>query len=291
MLSETIKVIRRQTDIEPTTAIILGSGLGGVADAIDADAVLPYSELPGFSTSHAAGHRGQLIIGHLAGQPVVAMAGRFHFYEGYSIEQIQYPVAVMAALSARTLIVSNAAGGVRPGLRVGDLVILDSMMSWWTGFGLPRPKLRDGNDYGNQASPNRPPIGSGYRGELFDKNLARTAAAFGRQNGFTLKSGCYLAMTGPTYETRSEYRMMRRMGVDVVGMSTVGEVHMARNCGMDVLGLSMVSNVATPDQVQSVGHDEVIAAGLDGSVKMEAIVRCLMAPRADARENPAVIVR
>ncbi|MGI9474366.1 MAG: purine-nucleoside phosphorylase [Rubripirellula sp.] len=267
-------VIRSRTDRVPMVAMILGSGLGGLADQIEHPTCIPFSEIPGFGTSTASGHRGQLIIGELEATTIVAMAGRFHRYEGWSNDQVAFPVRVMASLGAGTLIVSNAAGGVSPKLAVGDLVVIRDHINWMGGHGSragesgasESPSLEQGHfEFGPQRSEN-----------VYDDELAESSRRVGMEKGFNVHWGTYLATLGPNYESRSEYRMMRRMGADVVGMSTIPEVLAANLVNMRVLGLSMVSNVANPDQPVKADHAEVLEAGRSAAVKLEQIVRAVI---------------
>lgn len=249
---------------QPIAGIILGSGLGGLADQITSPLKIDYESIPGFVQSTAGGHRGQLIFGLLQSAPVVAMAGRFHRYEGWTNDQAAFPVRVMHALGATSLIVSNAAGGVSPKLAVGDIVILKDHLNWMGG-----------NFYFDQKRSNEMPdhFGGVNRGKFYDEQLADVAQLSAMKAGFSANFGTYLATLGPTYETRSEYRIMRQLGADVVGMSTVPEATVARYLGMRALGLSMVSNVADPDRPIAANHEEVIRAGQAAGAKMETIVR------------------
>ena len=273
LLSEATAKVESVSLGSPRIAIILGSGLGDLAQRLDAPVAIPYHQIPGFVDVSAGGHRGELILGQLEGVPVVAMSGRFHRYEGWSIDQIVFPVRLMHALGARTLIVSNAAGGVNPTLRVGDIVLIRDHINW---LGNPEKTV--------VQSPPRvatwPPASvaeSIRRGaETYDRQLTELAERTALEHGFDAYDGTYLATLGPNYETRSEYRMMRRMGVDVVGMSTVPEVLTAGALRMRTLGLSMVSNVANPDRPVQADHDEVLAAGRAAAAKLEAIVRAVV---------------
>lgn len=257
-LRESVAIVRSQSMGRPEAAIILGSGLGEVAQEITSPIVIDYSSLPGFAKSTAAGHRGQLICGRLDGVDVVAMAGRFHRYEGYSDATVTFPVRLLAALGAERLIVSNAAGGLCPTLAVGDIVV-----------------IRDHIDMPRRSSF---PIGAADRAvagqakELYDPKLMRAALQAARKADFHAQPGVYLSTTGPCYETRAEYRMMRIFGADVVGMSTVPEVSLAHRLGMRVLGLSIVSNVAQPDCPQPASHDEVLTAGRAAAHKVRAML-------------------
>lgn len=262
LITAVVRAVAAVCPTSPRAAIILGSGLGGLADHIEADATIPYHELPGFGSSTAIGHRGQLILGRLESVEVVAMAGRFHRYEGWSTEQIAIPVLAMRALGARTLIVSNAAGGVNPKLRVGDMVVIRDHINW-LGH---RVGLSQETSSAAMESIHR-------RDDLYDGELSRLAMQIAIEGRFTAYYGTYLATLGPNYETRSEYRMMRRIGADVAGMSTVPEILTAADVQMRCLGLSMVSNVANPDRAATADHDEVLEAGRTAATKLEAIVR------------------
>ncbi len=264
-LKSAVALVESRINVRPKAALILGSGLGQLADKIENAVSIPFAEIPGFSKSTAGGHRGELVTGIFAGQPVVAMAGRLHRYEGHSNDDVAFPVRVMRQLGADVLVASNAAGGVNPKLCVGDIVIIQDSLDWMRG---PYPFLRA----------NRPDCDvPSRRGETYDESLAEAALQCSFKEGFAAYFGTYLATLGPTYETRAEYRMMRKLGVDVVGMSTVPEVLAARELGMRVLALSMVSNVARPDEFVVANHEEVLTAGRAAAVKMEAIVRDVFA--------------
>ena len=280
LVDRCVAAIRRRCDVVPQWAVILGSGLGGVASAIDSKATIPYAELPGFARSSAAGHRGELILGTLEGTAIIAMSGRFHFYEGYRVDQIVFPVEVMATLGAKCLMVSNAAGGVRPDMQVGDLYRLSDVICFWNGYGrhaAPGSQTTAGSPNVRTAVVS---VGGGCRGGVFDLDLQRRAVDVARLAGFDLPPGVYAAMTGPSYETRAEYRFLRTMGIDLAGMSTAAEVLAAARMGQRVIGISMVSNVADPDRPQATNHDEVVQAGVEASAKMETLLRGLLNPTA-----------
>jgi purine-nucleoside phosphorylase len=275
LLGEATARVASLCPVSPRVAIILGSGLGGLAQRLDASAVIPYQQIPGFVNASAGGHRGELILGRLEGVSVVAMSGRFHRYEGWSIDQIVFPVRLMHTLGARTLVVSNAAGGLNPAFRVGDIVVIRDHINW---LGNPdsiwaEPPTRFA-DWPPAAVAVAESIRRGC--ETYDFQLAELAKRIARERGFDAYDGTYLATLGPNYETRSEYRMMRRMGVDIVGMSTVPEVLTAGALRMRTLGLSMVSNVANPDRPVQADHNEVLAAGRTAATKLEAIVRAVV---------------
>ncbi|MCS7471148.1 purine-nucleoside phosphorylase [Stieleria sp. ICT_E10.1] len=264
------------------TTIVLGSGLGSLADKIESPVIVPFADIPGFAHSTASGHRGQLVFGTLGGDPVIAMAGRLHRYEGWSDDQVTFPIRVMHTMGAKCLIASNAAGGVNPKLAVGDIVVLCDQINWLHArrqFASPKQTAQSENVQGETgAAPDGLPIGfpAGRRGQIFDPQLASLALAAAREGGFVAVPGTYLATLGPTYETRAEYRMMRRIGADVVGMSTAGEVLTAANHGMSVLALSIVSNVADPDRAKVADHAEVLEAGDAAAAKLEGIVRRIL---------------
>ena len=277
-LDAAVECVRSRFENSPKVAIILGSGLGGLADQIESPVCIPFSEIPGFGASTASGHRGELILGELEGETVVAMAGRFHRYEGWSNVQVAFPVRVMSRLGARTLLVSNAAGGVSPKLKVGDLVVIRDHINLMgrPGVDFCENKTRS-SSYG---------WGGPVRcGEVYDPELAEQCRKVGLQNGFNVHQGTYLATLGPNYETRSEYRMMRRLGADVVGMSTVPEVIAAAREPLKVLGISMVSNVANPDEPVVADHAEVLEAGQVAAVKLELIVRSLIRNSGDSADG------
>lgn len=267
LLQAAVELIRSRSDIVPKWAIILGSGLGGLAEKIESPIDIGYGEIPGFAKSTVGGHGGKMILGTLAGEPVVAMAGRFHRYEGWGNDQVAFPVTVMNAVGAGRLIVSNAAGGVSPKLSVGDIVIIRDHINMMGGLSRPAPSAR---------SPSTWSYSPLHHGGVYDADMSAIARDTAVKHGFTAVDGTYLATLGPTYETRSEYRMFRRLGADVAGMSTVPEVLAATWAGMKVLGLSMVTNVANPDQPIKADHAEVLQAGAAAAVKMEVIVRAVL---------------
>ena len=262
MLSAAVEMLRSRLSERPAAGIILGSGLGGVVEAIELPTVVPFRDVPGFAISTAHGHRGQLVAGRLDGQPVIAMAGRFHRYEGYSPDAVRFPVRVLAALGIDRVVITNAAGGLNPRFTVGDLVVIRDHLNWMSGVSTPHGD--DRHSFG--GVPRR-------RGQVYDSAMADAVIAASVQHGFSIQQGTYLATLGPTYETRSEYRMMRHVGADLVGMSTVPEVEAAVDSGLRVLALSMVSNVANPDQPEIADHGKVLQAGRAATAKMETLVR------------------
>jgi purine-nucleoside phosphorylase len=253
--------IRRQWNKRPAAAVILGTGLGGLARAIDRDVELACRAIPHFPPMTAPAHRGALVCGTLAGVPVAALEGRFHGYEGHRPDQIGFPVRVMAALGARLLIVTSAAGGMHPDYRAGDVVIVTDHVNLTFGNPLVGPHDLD------------PGLGYPDMSRAYDPQLIAAAAAIARKHDFVAHQGVYVGVLGPNYETRAEYRFFRRLGGDVVGMSTVHEVIVAQQCGLKVLGLSVVTNECRPDALARADSREVehVAALCEG--KVGAILR------------------
>jgi purine-nucleoside phosphorylase len=259
-IDESTAYVRDHWNGQPRCGVILGSGLGSVGEAIALDAAIDYGDLPHFLKSTAVGHRGRLLCGKLGGVPVVAMQGRFHCYEGYSAEQATFPVRVMIALGIELLIVSNAAGGLNPNFACGDIMVIDDHINL-----LNRNPLIGVND--DQLGPRFPDMAAPY-----DRRLSDLSLAIARQEDFVCHRGVYVAMLGPTYETRAEIRMLRYIGGDAAGMSTVPEAIVAVHAGVRVLGLSTITNICSPDkQVTTSGHD-VVATAETARGKLQAIV-------------------
>ncbi len=240
-------VVRGQSALVPEIGIILGTGLGGLAREIVVEAEVPYAEIPGFPLSTVETHAGRLLLGRLGGRPVVAMQGRFHRYEGYDLQQVTFPVRVLHALGARTLIVSNACGGMNPLWGPGDLVLLSDHINLLGDNPLVGP-----ND--ERLGPRFPDMSAPYDPEL--RALARTTAL---ELGILLREGVYVAVAGPNLETRAEYRMLRAMGADVVGMSTVPEVIVAGHQGMRTIGISIITDQCLPDALEPAEIGRIIA--------------------------------
>ena len=239
-------------------AIILGTGLGDLADHIATDFVLPYAELESFPVSTAVGHKGQFVGGHLAGVPVIAMRGRCHLYEGYSHDQVTHPVRVMRELGATTLIVSNASGGINPQFQSGDLMAIDGHVNLMGRHGLARTRVSQ-------------PIEGRTNDSPYDSNLIDCALSVARRENIVCHRGVYVAVSGPNYETRAEYRFFRTIG-DTVGMSTVPEVLTAAACGMSVLAISTITNVAKPDAPQEVDANDVVNIATHAEPRLRRIV-------------------
>lgn len=259
-IAESVENIRRRWCGCPQVGIILGSGLGAVGDAIELDNAFDYHDLPHFLRSTAVGHRGRLLCGKLAGVPVVAMQGRFHAYEGYSAAAATFPVRVMNALGIKLLIVSNAAGGLNPSFAAGDIMVIDDHINF-----LNRNPLVGIND--DRLGPRFPDMSSPY-----DRRWSDRAVEIARRMDFACHRGVYVAMLGPTYETRAEIRMLRQIGGDAVGMSTVPECIVAAHVGLPVLGLSTITNVCSPDIPHTTSGDEVVATANTAKDKLLSIV-------------------
>ncbi len=249
-----VSAIRAHWSCEATTAVILGTGLGELADELSSAATLSYADIPGFARSTALAHRGRLVCGELAGRPVVMLQGRCHGYEGHSLDTLTFPVRVLAALGIQTLILTNAAGGLNPNYSVGDVMVIDDhidlMNLWGRHLACRKTSLL----------------------KVYDPVLANRAAAAARREDFVLHRGVYVAVSGPSYETRAEYRAFRRIGGDCVGMSTVPEVLAATECGLRILGLSTVTNVACPDKPQTVSAEEVVEVAAIAQPRVRAII-------------------
>ena len=254
-------IVRARAALMPVVGIILGTGLGGLAEEIAVEAEVPYETIPRFPLSTVESHAGRLLLGRLGGKPVVAMQGRFHRYEGYSLAQVTFPVRVLHALGASTLIVSNACGGMHPLWDAGDLVLLADHINLLGDNPLVGP-----ND--ERLGPRFPDMSAPYSPEL--RAVARGAA---RELGITLREGTYVAVAGPNLETRAEYRMLRAIGADVVGMSTVPEVIVANHEGMRVLGISIITDQCLPDALEPADIGRIIETARRAEPSLTRLVR------------------
>jgi purine-nucleoside phosphorylase len=267
-IAEAAEFIREKWPTKPHAGIILGTGLGNLASAIEGPVAIPYAEIPHFPRSTAIGHKGQLVCGTLAGLPVVAMQGRFHFYEGYPAWQITLPVRVMKALGAGLLVVSNASGGLNPQYRSGDVMIMEDHINLiWAN-----PLIGVNDDL---LGPRFPDMSRPYDRELIDRALG-----IARRENFVAHCGTYVAVAGPNYETRAELRFVRKIGGDLVGMSTVPEVLVAVHAGLRVLAISTVTNECRPDTPTATSGEEVVAIGASAEHKVRAIVMGVLAEEA-----------
>ncbi|HYO24076.1 MAG TPA: purine-nucleoside phosphorylase [Lacipirellulaceae bacterium] len=255
-----VAAIREHWTDKPRAGIILGTGLGNVAEEIESPVAIEYESIPHFPRSTAASHRGRLVCGRLAGVPVVAMEGRFHQYEGYPLKQITLPVRVMKALGATTLIVSQAVGGLNPAYRAGDVMIIDDHINLMGDN--PLVGIND-----DELGVRFPDMSAPYTPELIDVGLA-----VARREDFVAHRGVTVAVTGPNLETRAEYRFLRQIGADVVGMSTVPEVIVAVHGRMRVFGLSVITDMCLPDALHEANVEEIIAVANSAQPKLRALV-------------------
>jgi purine-nucleoside phosphorylase len=264
-LNETVSFLKQQFAETPSVGIVLGSGLGNFAEQIEVEKEVPYGDIPNFPVSTVQGHKGKLVFGKLAGKTVVAMAGRFHFYEGYSAQDVVFPVRVMKLLGVQTLLLSNAAGGVNTSFKVGDIMIITDHISQFT----PNPLIgKNVEEWG----PRFPDMSEPYKKSLINK--AKEIAA---TNNINVKEGVYLAVTGPTFETRAEYRMIHALGGDAVGMSTVQECIVANHMGIAVFAMSIITDIGIRDEENVITHEEVLEAAKEAEPKFSLIFRELVA--------------
>ncbi len=246
-ISEASAAIRARSDFNPEIAVILGTGLGGLASRIRAEATIPYGDIPHFPQSNVKTHAGELVLGHLGDKRIVALSGRFHFYEGHTLQQVTFPVRVAKALGVHTLVVSNACGGMNPQFQAGDIMVITDHINFMGDNPLIGP-----ND--DSLGPRFPDMSEPYTRSLIE--LAETIAL---EKGIKLRRGVYLGCPGPMLETRAEYRMMRLLGADVVGMSTVPEVIVAVHAGLQVLGFSVITDECFPDALAPAEIEKIIA--------------------------------
>ena len=259
-IQETAEFLRGKMTTSPETAIILGTGLGSLVNEITDKYEIEYKDIPNFPLSTVEGHSGKLIFGKLGNKEIMAMQGRFHFYEGYSMKEVTFPVRVMRELGIKTLFVSNAAGGMNPDFLIGDLMIINDHINFF-----PEHPLRGKNiPYGDRF----PDMSAAY-----DKQLIAMAKEVAAEKGIRVVEGVYLGTQGPTFETPAEYRMFHRMGGDAVGMSTVPEVIVARHCGIRVFGISVITDLGIEGIVVECSHEEVQKAADEAQPKMTTIFR------------------
>ena len=260
-IDRAVSVVRERVSLAPQVAIILGSGLGALAGEVRADAVIPYAEIPGFPRSTVEGHAGNLLVGRLEGRAVAVMQGRAHFYEGYSLADVVFPVRVIRALGARVLLVSNAAGGINRLWSSGDLMIIADHINFMGSNPL--------------MGPNDPDLGPRFpdMSQAYDPDLIALAERAALAEGIAIRKGVYAGVHGPSYETPAELRMLRGWGADAVGMSTVPEVIAARHMGMRVLGITAITDMATGEQIKTVTHEDVMAVAREIEPKFIRVVK------------------
>lgn len=264
MINETLDYINEYTDnFEPEIGIVLGSGLGDLADSY-CDIAIPYGNIPHFAKSTVEGHKGQLVFADINGKKVVMMQGRNHFYEGHSMADVTYPIKVMKELGVKTLILTNAAGAVNKSFRPGDLMVITDHIN----FMGQNPLVGPNDEHFGVRFPDM--------SEVYNKNLVKIVDAAARLLKIDIKHGVYLASSGPSYETPAEIRMMRNWGADAVGMSTVPEAIVANYCGMNVVGISCISNYATGVSTKKLSHEEVIETTNNVKAKFKELVLLLL---------------
>lgn len=263
-IKEAVEAIRKVYDGEPEIGIVLGTGLGGLVSEIEEEKVLPYNFIPHFPISTVESHMGKLIFGTLGGKKIVAMQGRFHYYEGYSMTQITFPIRVMKMLGIKTLLLSNAAGGMNLSYKKGDLMILDDHINLQPANPLTGTNL-------DSFGPRFPDMSRPY-----DPGLIAKAEAIAAEENINIQKGVYVAVSGPNLETRAEYRFLRLIGADVVGMSTVPEVIVANHCGLRTFAISVVTDECDPDHLEPVDVPEIIRVAKETEPKLTRILSRLV---------------
>lgn len=264
LVQETVSYIKEKTRFTPEFGVILGSGLGNFTEDIQIEFVLPYSEIPNFPVSTVQGHKGALVFGTIGEKKVVAMQGRFHYYEGYSMQEVTFPVRVMKYLGISKLIVSNASGGVNPKYKVGDIVLINDHINL-----VPEHPLRGKNDerfgprFVNMSEP-------------YSKKMIVLTKELAQKNNIEVKDGIYLGLQGPTFETLAEYRMVKILGADCVGMSTVPEVIVARHMDLETFGISVITDMGDEGSIKAISHDEVLEAARKAEPKVRMLIKDLI---------------
>lgn len=263
-VQQTVSFIKQMTNFDPEYGVILGSGLGGFVNDIEVEFRLSYDEITNFPVSTVEGHSGTLIFGTVGGKKVVVMQGRFHYYEGYSMEEVTFPVRVMKYLGVKKLIVSNASGGVNPDFKVGEVMLIKDHINL-----MPEHPLRGKNDerfgprFLNMSEP-------------YSRKMLAKAKEIAENKNIEIKEGIYLGLQGPTYETLAEYRMVKILGADCVGMSTVPEIIVARHMDMETFGVSVISDMGDAENIETVSHEEVLKAVQDAEPNVRKLVKMLI---------------
>ncbi len=263
-IRQSVEFIQKRIKSKPEVGIILGTGLGGLVNEIETETTIPYGDIPNFPVSTVVGHKGQLIFGKLGGKQVVAMQGRFHFYEGWTMQELTFPVRVMKFLGIELLVVSNASGGMNPAFSVGDIMIITDHINL-----MPTNPLIGKNE--EELGPRFPDMHDAY-----DKSLVEKAGKIAAENGINVRYGIYAAVSGPCFETPAEYRYFHRIGADCVGMSTVPEVIVARHMKLPVFAVSVITDLGVEGVVCEVSHEEVIKAASESEPKMTLILKELL---------------
>ena len=264
-IKETVEYIQSKVEEKPEVGIVLGTGLGGLVGEIEINLAIPYEELPNFPVSTVQGHSGKLIFGKLGAKNIVATQGRFHYYEGYTFQELAIPIRVMKFLGIQTLFVSNACGGVNPDFEIGDLMILDDHVNLLPGNPLLGPNI-------DELGPRFPDMS-----EPYDRGMIAKAKEIGDANGISLQTGTYAVVSGPCLETPAEYRYIFNTGADAVGMSTVPEVITARHMGIPVFAMSIITDLGVPGRIVEVTHEDVQRVAEEAEPKMTLIMKELIA--------------
>lgn len=259
-IKETISFIRGKTNLNPEIGIILGTGLGSMAEDMHIDLSIPYSEIPHFPLSTVEGHAGELIIGHYDGKCIMAMKGRFHFYEGYSMQEVTYPVRVMKFMGVNTLLVSNAAGGMNPDFGIGDIMFINDHISL-----MPNPLIGDHHPEFGERFPDM--------SDVYNNAFLSAAVQIAEKHALRAHQGCYVGVTGPTLETPKEYQYFRIIGGDAVGMSTIPETTVAHQMGMKILALSVITDLGVPGKIEKISHEIVQQAAANVAPRLVGVIR------------------
>ncbi len=265
LFEETVKFLKKHYPTPPQIGIVLGTGLGSFINEIAVEKEIAYEDIPHFPLATVTGHSGKLVFGKLSGKDVVAMAGRFHFYEGHTAQEVVFPVRVMKLLGVETLLLSNAAGAVNPSFRVGDIMIINDHVSFFTRNPLIGKNI-------NEWGPRFPGMSEPYK-----KHLVQKAKLIAATHNFEVKEGVYIGVTGPTFETNAEYRLIHLLGGDVVGMSTVQESIVANHMGMDVFAVSVVTDLGIREEGNIITHEEVLEAARHAEPKLAILLKELVA--------------
>ncbi len=264
-IEETFRYIQSRTNVKPSIGIILGTGLGGLVKEINIIDEIPYTEIPNFPVSTVQSHSGKLIFGELGGKHVVAMQGRFHYYEGYTMQEVTFPVRVMKYLGIERLFVSNASGGVNPNFEIGEIMIINDHINLFPAHPLIGKNI-------DELGPRFPDMS-----EPYDHEMIKLAKEIANENGIRVAEGVYAGLTGPTLETPSEYKYVRIIGADTVGMSTVPEVIVARHMSIPCFAISIITDLGVPGKIQEVSVEDVIEVANKQEPKMTVIMRELIA--------------
>ena len=259
-IDESVRAVRARSALEPRVAVVLGTGLAALVEAVEVETTISYSEIPGFVEPTVESHRGVLVLGSVRGTPVAVMQGRFHSYEGYSLQEVAYPIRVLRQLGAETLVVLNTSGGLNPSFTAGQLVLIEDHINLLGDNPLVGPNIES-------FGPRFPDMS-----EPYDRGLRSLALDIARGLGVSLGRGVYVAVPGPSLETRAEYRMLRSAGADVVGMSTVPEVIVARHMGMRVVGLSIVTDCCDPESLEPVDLNRILDVAANAEPDLTRVV-------------------